>query len=98
MAKVLVREENFCSSSLLLSLCFSYGEGQGQNHLKGRFSTTECLGYICKRQKVGTAERKMMSWEGMLPFSWCRCNLGNEYKKLFVIFGKGYSGSVKGWP
>lgn len=47
MEKAVVREEDFSVSSLLLSLFFPYGEGQGQYHLKGRFSNTECLGYVC---------------------------------------------------
>lgn len=52
MAKVVVREEDFSVSSLLLSpFIVYYGEGQGQDHLKGRFSNIGCLGYFVKDRK-----------------------------------------------
>lgn len=50
--KVVVREEDFSVSSLLLSpFIVYYGEGQGQDHLKGRFSNIGCLGYFVKDRK-----------------------------------------------
>lgn len=70
-------------------LFFPYGEDQGQDHLKGTFSGTECLCYICKGQKVRIAGRDKILWKGMLPFSRCRCNLGSEYRNYLSFLTKG---------
>lgn len=68
---------------------FPYVEGQRQYHLKGRFSNTKSLDYICKRQKIRTEGRERTSWKGMLPFSVCRCNLGSEYRNYLSFVTKG---------
>lgn len=89
MEKLVVREEDFSVSSLLLSLFSPYGEGQEQYQLKGRFSNTEWLGYARKRQKIRTAGRQKISWKGALPFSECRCNLGSEHRNYLSFVTKG---------
>lgn len=58
MGKVMVSKEDFSVFFTNFISFFSYGEGQGQDYLKGRFSNTECLCYVCKIQKVRTAGRE----------------------------------------
>lgn len=80
MAKVVVREECFNFSLLLLSLFLFYGDRQWQDCLIWRFSITGCLGYVCRRQKGSTLKGKKMSWKGTLPWLLIPiCNLGSKY-------------------